>query len=200
MIDWSQWHEFWIGTKAGYQNGVNLRPPYYDYKKAVENLDKILHFKKTDNLLDVGCGNGQMIEQFVPYTTNISGIDYSENQVSLTEALVREKGVINGSYHVTPAHDLEMFESDTFDIVVCIAVLQYYNDLGMAQKAVSEMVRVLKKGGRLYLGDIFDKRRYTSVSTGDIAQTPEELGSGYDYREVPSFFESDKRFDLLITK
>lgn len=43
------------------------------------------------------------------------------------------------------------FSDETFDVVVAVAVLCFVGD---AERAVMEMARVLKPGGRLVIGDL----------------------------------------------
>ena len=195
-----QWHDFWVKNGAGYGNAVNLRPSTYDYSKAVEYIHDKIKIKPTDKLLDVGCGNGQMLEQISKFTKNISGVDYSKNMVSLTDNLMKKIGGITGTYHVTSSEDLSIFKDNSFDKLICVAVIQYFDNLNSARTTVSEMVRVCKPGGFVYMGDVLNDDIIPNGGSGIYSYDPKALGEGYNYKVYKSYFESYRRFDLVIEK
>lgn len=195
-----QWYDFWVKQGAGYRNGTNLRPETYDYVKAAQYINRYLSVGETDNFLDVGCGNGQMIKQFREYTRFISGIDYSTNMVALSGNLLKNLPNTIGECFVARAEELIMFKDNCFDKIVCMAVLQYYSEIKYAKNALSELYRVCKKDGLIYVGDLMNKDIVGDQPVGMTSFSPKELADGYDYKIIQSYFEPHRRFDLLIKK
>ncbi len=95
-------------------------------------------------ILDIGCGKGRFSEIFFMKGANIFGIDPSEKLLKEAREKSFGKSFISGS-----ATDLP-FSDNTFDCVFCIEVLEHVPDF---RKAVREMVRVLKRNGKLIIID-----------------------------------------------
>lgn len=103
--------------------------------------------KNSINILEVGCGNGAMwIENMkkIPSDINIVLLDCSEGM--LRDAR-RGIGLEDNRFHyvVSSCENLEMKEN-SFDLVIANHMLFYCENL---DKALGEIARVLKKGGRL---------------------------------------------------
>lgn len=111
--------------------------------KVGERVEKGSRFVPgTNNLLDVGCGNG-VITQFVNNKVKyIYGIDNSKQRLRDAKRL----GVI------TKLVDLDKqkipFKSKFFDCITCLDVIEHVYD---PQRLVNELHRVLKRNGRLIL-------------------------------------------------
>ena len=195
-----KWKKFWFSEGKGNDNSHNLRPNDYDYSAVAKYLSKKLHITPTDNVLDVGCGNGQMIEQMMKYTKNISGIDYSPTMTVLAAGII-EKYNLNGVAKVLNAHNLSFFKDGTFDKSYSIGVVQYYDEVTQVRLAVSEMLRVIKKGGRILVGDIIDAKIIERGIDGFSSFLPNEIVPiGYQHKIVRSSFEPFRRYDLIIYK
>lgn len=99
-------------------------------------------------VLDVGCGTGEdvvaMASMVAPEGRAV-GLDASEVMVS--EATQRHHLISKATFHQGDAQRLP-FESQTFDAVRCERTLQHLDD---PNRALSEMARILKPGGRVAL-------------------------------------------------
>ena len=96
-------------------------------------------------VLDVGCGWGRMFPLFHAQGLRTSGIDISSAMISAARKNFEQDEWIN-ALEVGIAEQLP-FEDETFDNIVCVAVF----DATYQHEALSEFLRVLKVGGRLYL-------------------------------------------------
>ncbi|WP_291347716.1 class I SAM-dependent methyltransferase [Desulfobacula sp.] len=110
------------------------------------------HVSKESVILDVGCGYGRTLnELYQEGFKKISGIDFSQKMI--------ERG--NRLY---PYLDLKKcnpvfsFDDNTFDAVVLVAVLTCIVKDENQDRLVSEIERVLKPGGRLYINDFLINR------------------------------------------
>lgn len=98
--------------------------------------------------LDVGCGTGEDVvamAAMVAPTGRAVGLDASEAMV--TEAIQRHGDVGGASFQQGDAQRLP-FDSDTFDACRCERTLLHVDD---PTRAVGEIARVLKPGGRVAL-------------------------------------------------
>lgn len=115
-----------------------------------EGLDKYrmrldaIGFDKLGVVLDAGCGVGQWSMALVERSERVVGIDTSRARINTVAALAR--GASNLSFQRASINALP-FPDACFDAIYCYSVL-YYTD---ARRSVSELCRVLRPGGRLYL-------------------------------------------------
>jgi ubiquinone/menaquinone biosynthesis C-methylase UbiE len=100
-------------------------------------------------VLDAGCGSGRNISILSPLVGAVTGIDYSEKMIERAKERVAAEKLSNATLMQGDITSLQ-FSDDTFDKVVCASVLQYLDDADCA-RALHEMVRVCKPGGRLIL-------------------------------------------------
>jgi len=114
--------------------------------------------EKEINLLDVGCGTGQLLEDIKKalYHPNlkVTGIDNSEQMVVLATKKLANVKVIVGD-----ALDLP-FSDNHFDFLSCCHSFPYYPD---KLKALQEFKRVVKPGGYLFLVQASENNIYDKV-------------------------------------
>jgi len=91
-------------------------------------------------MLDVGCGTGFLIKTAVARGLRASGIDISEEAVSLARAAAPDADIRQGSGERLP------FEDGRFDLVFCLGALEHFIDM---KKGMMDMARVARPGARL---------------------------------------------------
>ena len=143
--------------QSDFYNDVKF-PNYDDVEDFGSLLDKSrrsIFVKKLDdeipmgsNILEAGCGTGQLSIALSRYARQIYGIDLSKG------SLIEAKQFIN-SNDIKSVHLFRMnifklfFEENTFDVIISNGVLHHtYNP----KLAFSKLVRVLKPGGIIVIG------------------------------------------------
>lgn len=102
-------------------------------------LKKHLPKQKKLKILDAGCGPGASLI-YLSQFGEVTGVDISEEALRFAKKRGKVK---KGDIANLP------FEEETFDVVVCLDVL--YHKWVNVKKAISEMKRVLKKSGILFI-------------------------------------------------
>ena len=99
------------------------------------------------NILDAGCGTASITSEVACACPNASvvGIDIDEFQVQQVREKYRE--IRNLNFFQKDLHALD-FDDDTFDLVFSHTVLMHLKD---PYKALNELYRVCKPGGRIVL-------------------------------------------------
>ncbi len=103
-----------------------------------------------ERILDVGVGTGHMSFDMAKATighNDIVGIDISDDMLNACRD--RCADLPNVSFEMADLYDLP-FNEESFDVVLSVQVFEYLEDV---QKALLELYRVLKPGGRLVLRD-----------------------------------------------
>jgi ubiquinone/menaquinone biosynthesis C-methylase UbiE/rhodanese-related sulfurtransferase len=101
-----------------------------------------------DVVLDLASGTGADAFTALPFvgdTGKIIGIDIAEKMVAVANAKAKARGITNCEFQAIDAEDLP-FKSGMFDAAVSKLGLMYFPD---CHKALKEVIRVLKPGGRL---------------------------------------------------
>lgn len=145
---------FWKNTPAEFNQSYTSKSNFryfvnYFLNSRMEKTKKLLKGidLKDKKVLDVGCGGGQYMEYFLNKNAKAIGIDYSEKMIEMAKTYLdnRKKDRKKFSYSLIKANAQNIpFRDNTFDLVVGVGLLEY---LSRPEKALSEIHRVLKKGG-----------------------------------------------------
>ena len=133
-----------LGTKEYFE--------YYDQlREASENLrfSTSLHeypLFPGKKVLDVGCGNGYVLGKYAQCGTHVYGVDITRTSIELCKRRFEYLGR-RGHFYIANAEELP-FGNETFDCACSMGVLHHTPDI---KKAIGEIFRVLKPGGRLIL-------------------------------------------------
>ena len=106
-------------------------------------FDQALDWRKKE-VLDLGCAGGFMAEAIAKRGATVTGIDPAHKAVE-SARIHAEKEKLSIKYDVGVGESLP-YAAQTFDIVVCVDVLEHVLDL---DKVISEIARVLRPGGYL---------------------------------------------------
>jgi ubiquinone/menaquinone biosynthesis C-methylase UbiE len=108
--------------------------------RELEFLKK--YVREGETVLDVGCGNGRLLNLFGDTTVKYTGVDFSKELIAIAEKNHGEKG----TFLHADARSLP-FADNSFDVVFSIAVIHHLPARENREQFVSEITRVLKPGG-----------------------------------------------------
>ncbi len=133
------------GTEKKFVNGVHHSNRVAEH---AERLVRITNPQPGQRLLDVGCGNGAApIHLANSFGLDVTGIDVDPEQIRAATAA--GVGLPATRFLVADATRLP-FPNDEFDIVITSKTTHHISDW---PRALTEMTRVLKPGGRLVYRD-----------------------------------------------
>lgn len=119
------------------------------YPCILEEARRAMESIPVPSVLDVGCGTGMLSERLLGAfpSCRLAGVDLSPAMVERARArLAGRAEVREADAERLPFHD------GAFDLVVCIDSFHHYPD---PDRAAFQMWRVLRKGGALVLGDVW---------------------------------------------
>lgn len=135
-------------------------------------LDQILKgaYTGADKVLDAGCGEGRNSVYFLNNGCEIFGIDSNPSAIRMLRFVAASinPSIDRENFSVGTLEELP-YDSETFDLVICSAVLHFARDADHFATMFNEICRVLKPGGNLFI------RTATSVGIEDKIIS---LGSG----------------------
>ena len=128
-------------------------------------LDQILkgRFDNGMKILDAGCGEGRNLIYFIREGFNVYGIDGNPLAIKYLQTVARSinKSIPEENFITGDLRDIQ-FSDEYFDVVLSSAVLHFSEGKSDFQKMFSELIRVLKPGGILFL------RMCTMVGLNDL--------------------------------
>jgi ubiquinone/menaquinone biosynthesis C-methylase UbiE len=151
------------------------------------------------NVLDVGCGRGEIIRHCAALGANTFGIDYAAVAVSMSQDIINGTSDLSGKTGVALADAKKLpFPTGKFDRVLLFDVVEHLYPWEL-HEALREIHRVLKPDGRLVVHTApniwYDKYAYPVVRTFRTL-----LGQGKDYPANPRAFLVDVNQDVHVNE
>jgi ubiquinone/menaquinone biosynthesis C-methylase UbiE len=118
---------------------------------ALDLLVEAARPRPEDVSLDVACGPGSVVAAFALRVRRAEGLDATEAMLEQARKLAAREGLRNVTWHRGSVYALP-FVDEAFDIVSCRYA---FHHLLEPVRALAEMVRVCRDGGRVVLCDAF---------------------------------------------
>jgi len=123
------------------------------WEKTIGYIEDLISVDSVCDVVELCCGNGQVIGNIAPRCREAVGVDYS---TKLLEQMESRFGKLVKPIHANVL-DID-FDAESVDIVIVYASIQHFDERETIQ-LVDRSLRWLRKGGRLFLGDIPDELR-----------------------------------------
>ena len=105
---------------------------------------------KGKRILDVGCGGGLLSESLALEGATVVGIDLAEAGLEVAKLHLLESG-LDIDYQFISAEELAESESESFDVIACLEMLEHVPDPSLVIEACSKLV---KTDGRVFFSTI----------------------------------------------
>ena len=122
-------------------NSKRFSQTRYSVWESVKNFNNTIN--SNSKILDAGCGNGKNMTYFKKNGHTVKGIDFSDSLLKICKS--KDLDVLNSDIRNLP------FENDTFDNTISIAVIHHLSTNKDRIKAIKELLRVTKKGGKILI-------------------------------------------------
>jgi 2-polyprenyl-3-methyl-5-hydroxy-6-metoxy-1,4-benzoquinol methylase len=148
----------------GYGRNDYLSP--ITIKRYHELLDQMEVYRKTNKLLDVGCGIGYFLEVAKERGWEVYGTEYTDEAVTIC----RDKGIKMQKGKLDPSH----FEAESFDVITSFEVIEHINN---PLEELANFQSVLRKGGLVYVTtpNFNSLLRYRLKEAYNVITYPEHL-------------------------
>jgi len=136
-------HQF--GRAAADYRSCEIHAAGADLAQMIEHA----RLRGDERVLDVGCGAGHTGAAFAPHVGSVEGLDLTPAMLEQSQLLARERGLTN---FTTRQADVERlpYPDGSFDVVTCRQCAHHFSH---PVRAVAEISRVLRRGGRFVLVD-----------------------------------------------
>jgi 2-polyprenyl-3-methyl-5-hydroxy-6-metoxy-1,4-benzoquinol methylase len=171
----------------GYGRNDYLSP--ITIKRYNELLDKFEPYRKTNKLIDVGCGIGYFLEEAKKRGWEVYGTEYTDKAINICteKGISIKKGVLN------PVN----YSSEMFDIITSFEVIEHINNPHIE---LSNFKSILRKGGLIYVTtpNFNSILRYRFKADYNIISYPEHL-SYYTPKTLTNIFKRND-FEKIKTE
>lgn len=154
-------HILWDGNHPDPKNPIHVHRKSHE---TVNNLSRFGFFQEGASVLDLGCGNGRLcvaltekaIKCYVGMDAMKESIDFcKETFADYAKRFAFKHMDVYNEYanpkgSVQPEHMSLPFTDEAFDNIVVYSVFTHLQNLPAASRYMSELRRVLKKGGKLF--------------------------------------------------
>lgn len=162
----------------------------FDPENLIKNIITILNIKKSDKIIEYGCGSGllaNLLNQYEYY-----GIDKS---LSLVNKHIQLFNNIVLNFDCTET----IFKNYYFEYLICNSMLEYLNNMDDLNTTINEFERITKKG--IYIGSIrykthiIKKSKHKYDGTFTHLVIPQQYFINRGYTIIKSDYEPDERYD-----
>jgi ubiquinone/menaquinone biosynthesis C-methylase UbiE len=147
-------------------------------------LRKIMPDMTGKRVLDLGCGAGSNILNFMTSAASIDAVDISEKMLALLKKAAKERGLKNINIIRSSIEDFE-FKADNYDVVVSTLAFHYVENLGPVFAAIAKS---LIKGGVF----IFNVEHPVYTATRNQGWETKPSGE-YAHWRLDNYFEQGSR-------
>lgn len=164
--------KYWQNTPGFFSekyqtNFLNLASPVnlFLYLRRKEAL-KLAGSVKGKKILDVGCGSGIFLLEFIKMGATVVGIDYSQRMLSMAEAELKQYKIPKNKYKLILANATNLpLKNRDFDLVLATGLTDYMTDRDDL-KFLKEVARVLKPNGSLIVSFPVEKSPFSFMRRG----------------------------------
>lgn len=132
--------------EAGLEKAIADRTSLMRGRRAAKMLDAEIGLEGK-RMLDVGSGWGELVVSCHELGADVTGIEPDPDEVDIARLLLRSYG-LRDDVVVTGRGESLPWPDASFDVVCCQQVLEHVQDI---DQVISELIRVLRPGGRLFV-------------------------------------------------
>lgn len=144
-----------MGNQSKVRQNFGQRASNYRFSSThgnpvdLERMVKLINPSPSAVALDVATGGGHTAIALAKYVKQVVAIDITTEMLAEAEEASKQQGLDNIDFLIEDVHNLHISDCQ-FDIVASRFAAHHFSDI---KKALSEMCRVVKPGGKFYILD-----------------------------------------------
>ena len=178
MADWETLYK---------EKGIVQKEPSKFVKEAVEFFKQ----QNLEKILDLGCGTGRHTIYLLENGFKVYGCDASESALNIAKEIIKNVEFKKCNMTSLP------YKNNYFDGVLCHFVIQH-GKIEQIKKAISEIYRVLRKEGILYLS--VPSVKHPEYFTGEEIEPRTKINIDAIDSNVPHHYFTENEIRNLFNK
>src|SRR5262249_32100297 len=140
---------------AGWNSSYTGEPiPAEEMREWVDrSVERILALRPR-RVLEIGCGTGLLLFRVAPNCERYLATDLSPAVIGQLRDELARQHLQQVTLMERSADDLDGLEEGSFDLVIINSVTQHFPDAEYLIRVLEGALRVLAKGGRVFVGDV----------------------------------------------
>lgn len=137
-------------------------------RRTIRDIINKLDIQATDNLLDIGCGPGNLLIPLSFFVSEACGID---NDAAIERLLHKSENLKNIRGIAGNFLDIDIADTQRYSKILIYDVIQYLSSHEDVEIFLSKALSLLKQDGKMLIGDIPNtdkKRRYENSPEGRL--------------------------------
>ena len=172
-----------------------------EYITTTKYIEKYL--KKGDRIIEVGAGTGRYSINYAPKGYQVDSVELISKNLEILKSKITKDMKINAIKG--NCMDLSMYEDNTFDITLVLGPMYHLYDEKDIDKALKEVIRITKKGGKIFIAYITDDAVVLSygLRKGNLKRLKQLCDQNWNVQKIEEeIFATNKvkDFDELISK
>jgi SAM-dependent methyltransferase len=163
---------WWEATAGDFQDEANVEVGLHWGRPEIDD-DRMVGDVEDAEVLELGCGGGQLTVGLAERGATVTGVDLSTEQLEFARALTADHGVddaislVHGDVTDLPVDD------ERFDVACNAFVFQWVDDV---ESCFEEVYRVLRPGGRFAFSTPHPSYRLLDPETGTVEESYFDTG------------------------
>ena len=164
------WNEDWFWSEN----------PVWDINASLflDEVRKVLFFRKNDIVLDIGCGAGYLEKKLAPLVKRIYAADLSSNLLQKCAERCKEFENIKTVKINHPYTDLS-FLNKRFNLIFCVSVIQYYKSISEVEELITSAQKIVAPGAKMLIADIPQRLNFFQKFRDLICSIALSIQKGY---------------------
>jgi len=115
---------------------------------------RVIEFKKSDSVLDIGCGPGHVEALLAPLVKSVYAIDVARQFVDICSKRCKDNmNVRVGHLRKDVYTNLEEY-AGPFSIILCVSVVQHYRSMSEIEALISSAKKIAFPGAQMLIADL----------------------------------------------
>jgi cyclopropane fatty-acyl-phospholipid synthase-like methyltransferase len=153
---WTRWyHDYWKGLPLEYRSEGGHATSDAEYEAMAAHIAEVTGLRADDRLLDLGCSVGGLTARLAEQCGAARGVDFMEDSIEHARARHR---LPNLEFDCADIRSFALGER--YDVIVINNVIHTLDSWEDARELLGRCHRALAPGGRLYLGEVPDQRKW----------------------------------------
>ncbi len=191
--EFNEWEKFFINRK-NFPKWPNETLTRLIYGNFLRNKIKL---KKNSTVLDIGCGFGNNFTIFKNFRSRLYGTEVTKKSANKIKNILKNNK-INADIREGNNQNLP-FESNYFDLVMSLNVIQYERSLYDINSAFNEYSRVLKRNGDIILITVAPKH-YSYEKAKKVSKNVYSLKKWHFIKDQIFFYFDSKIYLKSVLK
>ncbi len=137
----------WAGVPSGPLGWVNSHwTMHHFHSQLYKVMDRELALQPDDELLEVACGSGFFLDKYAAHVRRVAGLDLSHVQIDLARQRLADRTAAGTAEIVQGDAGRLPWPDETFSVVTVMGSFECFPE---PEKALAELYRVLRPGGRM---------------------------------------------------